>query len=79
MVEDQVDRAVKTYLKKAWNAGRVAEAIDSVLGTQCARLINQLISTLHAHRLRAARAGCITMPCAGCIMRNKYCVHGVHV
>ena len=28
---------VKTFLKKAWNArGRVAEAIDSVLGTSSA-------------------------------------------
>ena len=37
VAEDQVDRAVKHYLKKAWNArGRVAEAIDSVLGTSSA-------------------------------------------
>ena len=37
VAEDQVDRAVKTYLKKAWNArGRVAEAIDPVLGTSSA-------------------------------------------
>ena len=37
VAEDQVDKAVKHYLKKAWNArGRVAEAIDSVLGTSSA-------------------------------------------
>ena len=37
VAEDQVDKAVKNYLKKAWNArGRVAEAIDAVLGTSSA-------------------------------------------